>query len=124
MKKSEGFCWPDGRGWIGIGIFVLTLIILGMMWQDESLRKDDFFQSVAILVIGTGFINGVVSWAYSATQSGGDLATRNQNLVETVAQGAVSKNGEPQEVRVVNPPSAPVPVDAPAEELPDYARGD
>lgn len=128
MARKSNLCWPDGRGWIGIGIYILTLVILFMMWQDKDLRKDDFFQSVAILIVGTGFVNGVVSWAYSATQSGGDLAQRNQSLVENVAAATAQKNGEPQEVKVINAPAEPVPTETsaaspPAEDLPDYARG-
>lgn len=126
-KRNNGLCWPDARGWIGIGIWVLTLIILGMMWADRSLRDDEFFQAIAVLIIGTGFVNGVVSWAFSATQGGSELASRNADVVQTVtsAVAPVGKNEEPQDVRVINPPTAPVPVDSPIpDELPGYARDD
>lgn len=127
-KNNKGFCWPDARGWIGVGIYSLTLVILLMIWKDRSLRNDEFFQAVAVLIIGTGFVNGVVSWAFSATQGGGELAARNADVVENTIKSAVApmagKNETPQDVRVINEPQEPVPTDpaAPKEELPDYAR--
>lgn len=120
MAKSS-FRWPDARGLVGIGIFLLTCALLAMMWADPELRKDDFFQNITILIIGTGFINGVVAWAYSATQGGMELANRNAGVVEAVAQATVEKNGKPQEVKVVNGETQPVPTEA-VDGLPDYAK--
>lgn len=72
--------WPDSRGWIGIGEFALTLIVLGMMAADKALLKDDFFKTIATLIIGA-FIKDIVGWAYSATKSGGELAAGNAAIV-------------------------------------------
>lgn len=68
--------WPDARGWIGVGTFVLTVLILILFWQDRELRGNEFFKNLAILIVGTGWVNGAVSWAYSATKTGGELATQ------------------------------------------------
>lgn len=130
-RVNEWPRWPDGRGWAGIGIYLLTLLILIMLWRDRSLRSDEFFQAIAVLVIGTGFVNGVVAWAFSATQGGGELAKRNADVVETMASGAAEKIDQPQEVKVINEPKDPVPTETaeasapaekPTEDLPDYAR--
>ena len=116
----------DGRGWIGLASFGLTAFIISLLAGDPDLRKDDFFQSIAVLVIGTGWIAGPVAWAYAATQNGGALATRNADVVERIAEKAAVPV---QDVKVVNPLNDPVPTEdtgknnaAPAEELPDYAR--
>ena len=116
MKKGVGLP-PDGRGWIGIGVFFLVIMILWMIAAFPELRKDDFFQSIAILIVGTGFINGVVAWAYSATKQGGELADRAANIVEHHASSPEAQ----QPVETPSPPSAPAPT-ADAEELPSYAR--
>lgn len=68
--------WPDARGWIGIALVSLTVMLLWMIKEDPELRKDEFFKTIAVLIIGTGFINGVVSWAYAATKQGGELADK------------------------------------------------
>lgn len=73
--------WPDARGWIGISLVALTVMLLWMIKADPELRKDEFFKTIAVLIIGTGFINGVVSWAYAATKQGGELADRAANTV-------------------------------------------
>lgn len=126
MKAPSNRIWPDARGWVGIGIFLLTVAMLAMMWADKSLRDNQFFQNLSILIIGTGFINGVVSWAYSATQGGMELANRNAGVVEKVAQATADKGNAPQEVKVVNEQADPVPTitdpTTPTEELPDYAK--
>lgn len=82
--------WPDARGWIGLGAFFLTVMVLWMLAVFPDLRQDEFFKTIATLIIGTGFINGVVSWAYSATKSGGELADRNAALVERQTDTAAS----------------------------------
>lgn len=79
----------DGRGWIGLGVYVLVLVLLGMMWADKGLLKDDFFKTIATLIIGTGFINGPVGWAYQATKAGGEMAESSQRIAEQAATAAV-----------------------------------
>lgn len=103
-KLNEWPDWPSERAWIGIGIFALTVMLLWMVKEDPSLRNDEFFKAIATLVIGTGFVNGVVSWAYSATQGGTELAHRNATLVEKQAD-------LPKRVVVDQPDDEPVPVE-------------
>lgn len=67
---------PDSRDWIGIGTFGLTVFILILVWRVPTLRDSEFFRNIAVLIIGTGWVNGAVAWAYSATKGGGELADR------------------------------------------------
>ncbi len=73
--------WPDSRGWIAIASFVLTVMVLIMLVAFPELRKDEFFKNIAVLIVGTGWINGALSWAFSATKSGGELADKNADIV-------------------------------------------
>lgn len=82
MKGERPWWAPDARGWIGIGVFSLSVMLLTMMYHSSAFRNDEFIQTIATLVIGTAFVGGVVSWAYTATKSGGELAERNAALVE------------------------------------------
>jgi hypothetical protein len=104
----------DPRGWIGIGCYLLVLILLGMMWADKSLLRDDFFKVIATAIILTGWNQGPVGWAYQATKGGGELADKNAEIIKQRAavDAALPPNGEPQEVEVVNSRDAPVPVDS------------
>jgi hypothetical protein len=77
--------FPDARGMIGFGVFLLTSQVLLMLWLVPELRTDDFFKTIATLIVGTGFINGVVSWAYSATKGGGEQAESSARIAERVA---------------------------------------
>lgn len=77
----SGFRWPDARGWIGIGAFFLTVMVLWMLAAFPELRQDEFFKTIATAIIVTGFISGPLSWAYSATKSGGELADQNAQIV-------------------------------------------
>lgn len=77
--------YPDARGWIGIGGFTLTVMVLWMLAAFPDLRQDEFFKTIATAIIITGFINGPLSWAYSATKSGGELADRNADIVQQQA---------------------------------------
>ncbi len=81
--------YPDARGWIGIGEFALVLIVLAMIAGDKALLHDDFFKTIATLIIGA-FIKDIVGWAYSATKSGSELAAGNQRIVEASAAANVA----------------------------------
>lgn len=120
--------WPDARGWIGIGVFALSIMLLWMM-KDRSLREDEFFQTIATVIISNGLM-AVIAWAYAATKGGGELAEKNATIVHENATAAVSAavalSDHPQEVKVVNPPEDPANVvemvSVPVDERPDYAR--
>lgn len=90
------FRWPDARGWIGIGSFVLTVMVLWMLAVFPDLRADEFFKTICTLIIGTGFINGVVSWAYGATKGGGELADQNAAIVRKQAEASPPISEEPK----------------------------
>lgn len=81
-KINEWPEWPNARDWVGIASLLLTIGLLVMMWVDHDLLKDDFFKTIATLIIGTGWINSVVSWAYGSTKSGSEIAERNSLTVE------------------------------------------
>lgn len=78
---------PDARGWIGIGVFSLVVAVLAMLWLVPELRKDEFFKTIATLIVGA-FIKDVVAWAYSATKGGGELAASNAAIVAASASPA------------------------------------
>ncbi|NYD88738.1 hypothetical protein [Sphingomonas melonis] len=94
---------PDARGWIGIGVFVLTVMVLWMLAVFPDLRQDEFFKTIATLIIGTGFVNGVVSWAYSATKGGGEIADRNAAIVERHAETPAGTPNDPLSVTEQKP---------------------
>lgn len=97
--RAPLFHWPDARGWIGIAVFLLTVMVLWMIKEDAELRKDEFFKVIATAIVLTGFISGVVGWAYAATKQGGELAESNARIAEEAATAAVVKgattDGEP-----------------------------
>lgn len=86
---------PDARGWIGLGVFLLTVMVLWMLAVFPELRQDEFFKTIATLIIGTGFVNGVVSWAYSATKGGGELAEKNAAIVGEQAKFPAGTPADP-----------------------------
>ena len=108
--------WPNARDWIGIATFCLTVMILWMIKGDPELRSNEFFKNVALLIIGTGFINGAVSWAYSVTKTGSEIAESQARVVEKSTPAAPPAD-EPQKVIIDQPAGQPVPVDPqPSEE--------
>ena len=103
----------DARAWIGAGCYFLVLLVLGMMWTDKALLKDEFFKLLATAIVLTGWNNGPVGWAYQATKGGGEAAESSARIAEGAAAAAIGlppkAEGEPQPVKVVNTPANPVP---------------
>lgn len=106
----------DARGWIGISVFALVLVILLMIAFSADLRQDEFFKTVATLLVGA-FIKDVVGWAYTATKQGGELAERNQALVEHAANAPVAPPPGPPAAAYAGPDLS----DAPASDAPEDA---
>jgi hypothetical protein len=80
--------WPDARGWIGIGSYLLVVLIVVLIWQDRTLLNNDFFKVIATAIILTGWNGGPLSWAFAATKSGGELADRNADILQQQAQAS------------------------------------
>jgi len=79
--------WPDARGWIGIGVFLLTVMVFVMTAAIPALRDNEYFKTLGTLVVGA-FIKDVVSWAYAATKGGGELADQNAAIVKKQADNS------------------------------------
>jgi len=80
---------PDARGWIGLGCFILVLVILAMIAIDKSLLDNNAFLVLATAIVITGWANGPVGWAYQATKSGGEMAESSARIAEQAATAAV-----------------------------------
>lgn len=80
----KGIEWPDARGWIGFGCFILVLIVLAMIVLDKSLLDNNAFLVLATAIIVTGWSNGPVGWAYQATKGGGEQAESSARIAEKV----------------------------------------
>ena len=104
-KVNEMPEWPDARGWIGIGTFAMSVMILWMLKEDATLREDEFFKVIATAIVLTGFIQGVVGWAYTATKGGGELADANAKIVADAATASATRTlkdaDKPQDVKIV-----------------------
>lgn len=72
----------DARGWIGLGCFVLAVLVLGMILFDRTLMESDAFLILATALIITGWVQGPVGWAYQATKGGGELADKNAEIIK------------------------------------------
>lgn len=89
----------DARGWTSIASFVLTLVVLAMMVAWPSLRQDEFFKTIATLLVGTGWISGPVAWSFATTKNSGDLASKNADLIieQAKASPPITQQKEPHE---------------------------
>lgn len=94
-KEREAALAPkiDARGWIGIAVFILTVMVLWMIAKIPELRHDEFFKVIATAIVLTGFVNGIVNWGFSSTKQGGELAATNAAIVEQTATTAPQTNG-------------------------------
>lgn len=87
MAMRSGQRRIDARGWIGIGVYVLVLITIGLLATFKELRADEFFKTIATLIIGA-FIKDVVGFAYQLTKGSSDAAERSARFIEDQARVA------------------------------------
>lgn len=100
----RGIHLPDARGYIAIASFALCVMVIWIMKEDATVREDEFFQTIATILVANGWMS-VVAWAFQATKSGGELAEKNQQIVDRVANHKPAeplKIEEPVQVVEVN----------------------
>lgn len=63
---------PSERGWMAIGLFLLTFFIFGLIALQPDLAKNQLFSVLATAVVTAGLIGGAVAFYYSTTKSSAD----------------------------------------------------
>lgn len=107
----------DARGWIGLGCWVLVLVVLAMIYFERKLLDNDAFLILATAVVITGWVQGPVGWAYQATKGGGEAAESNARIAENASglpaqptPGApTGTEDDPTHSVIINEPHEPVP---------------
>ena len=93
LDKQISRLSPSGTA--GAGIFILTGIVLWMVYHDRTLSESDLFKTLAQAIVVQGLVGlAMAAWFTKKADSG------------------------TQDVRVMNPPGDPVPV------KPDDAEGE
>ena len=73
-----------------VAVFILTLIVLLMIWNDPTLTENEGFMYLATGIIITGLINGIVNKT-NADQQRSQSAT-----IQTLATAATSTSAPPK----------------------------
>lgn len=82
----------------GGGSFALTVMVFAMMLFKPELADNDLFKSLAQAIVIQGLIGLVMAFLFTGKTAGEDNPPG------------------PQQVQVINPPTAPVPVEPQGEE--------
>lgn len=77
----------SARAIAGAGIFILTLIVLAMIWLNPELADTDLFKMLAQAIVIQGLVGLAMAHYFTAS----------------------SRPNDTQDVNVVNPPNSPVP---------------
>ncbi len=86
----------DARGWIGLGCWMLVLLVLAMVYFERELLNSDAFLIIATAIVITGWVQGPVGWAYQATKGGSEAAESSARIAEEAATAAIrSPNAKP-----------------------------
>lgn len=67
--------WPsDARGWMTLGLFVESNVIIGAMIFNPSLADIDLFKIIAQAIILQGLLQLAAAFYFTATKTGAELA--------------------------------------------------
>lgn len=88
-KRLDRISWPRARTVAGAGSFLMTLIVLLMIYIQPELAKDDLFKMLAQGVVIQGFVGLAMPFWF----------------------GDKERPVRPQQVEVTNTPAHPVPVE-------------
>ncbi|MBS7669318.1 hypothetical protein [Croceicoccus gelatinilyticus] len=88
-RRLDRMHWPRARTVAGAGSFLMTLIVLLMIYVQPELAKDDLFKMLAQGVVIQGFVGLAMPFWF----------------------GDKERAAGSQKVKVTNDPAHPVPVD-------------
>lgn len=85
---------PDGRGWIALGVFLLTSAILGMIRENPALLANASFMQLVGSIAGAGGLGLVLAFHFassSGTAKANARADKADQRAEAAADGANSE---------------------------------
>lgn len=88
-RRCDRMRWPRARTVAGAGSFVMTLIVLMMIYIKPELAEGDLFKMLAQGVVIQGFVGLAMPFWF----------------------GDKERNQQPEKVEVTNTPAHPVPVE-------------
>lgn len=60
---------PDSHGWLAVAIISLVFYIITLLAFVPSLQDNELFKTLATVIVGSGFIGGVIAYFYSNSKS-------------------------------------------------------
>lgn len=63
---------PDTRGWVVIGLFLLTFYVITLIALNPALANVQLFATIATLLIGAGGLLAAVSFYLGSSKSSSD----------------------------------------------------
>jgi hypothetical protein len=63
---------PDTRGWVALGLFLLTGYVLHLLAKYPALASTQLFIVLATAIVVSGLIGGVVAYLFGTSKSSGD----------------------------------------------------
>ncbi|HBK92549.1 MAG TPA: hypothetical protein DDZ68_12855 [Parvularcula sp.] len=85
--------WPTERQWVTIGVFALTMFLLGMAHASPFLWKVELFKFVLQAVVVTGLINMILAFHFAANKSDEVKADNTGKAFDAIA--AASRHARP-----------------------------
>lgn len=75
VMSERPFWWPDQRGWIVLGLFILTAMILRVTAPVAGGEPSEFFKAIAQAVVLTGFL-AAIGFFFQASKGASDANAR------------------------------------------------
>lgn len=98
--------WPNERGWVTVGIFVMAGSLFKMAEVHPLLWDVELFKALLTLVVGTGLINMILAFHFTANK-GSETRAENTNLSLQAIRHEQDKSAALLDAVVPTPPSPP-----------------
>lgn len=69
MTKFKGPGWPDSRGWMAVGMYLMSGWVLWLAKPAPGVEPSEFFKTLASAIVVTGFLNGVLGFLYTSSKA-------------------------------------------------------
>jgi hypothetical protein len=91
--------WPSERAWVTMATFGLAASMLKMAEVEPSLWDVELFKTLLTLVIGSGFVNMILAFHFTANKSDEAKTANTGAAFRAIEETAKSAQGDGAEAR-------------------------
>jgi hypothetical protein len=93
-SSFKGPGWPDQRGWMAVGMYLMSGWVLWLAKPAPGVEPSEFFKTLASAIVVTGFLNSVLGFLYTSSKATAEAREQTTRALD-IAHAAQRSGSDP-----------------------------